>query len=405
MLLVLLAAGSSSRMKTSSKKEWLPLGSGSVLSEALKAFLLALPNLRLKAIAIAVNEGGLEDAKRAVNLDPSIQGLLRGIPLFFCTGGKTRQESVLLSLEALDQANNGAGGSLFDSEGALVLVHDAARPFVSKNVILRVIDGASHYGAAIPAVPAVDTQKQLAGDGFIAHHLERRTIAASQTPQGFVFKKLLACHKLASATDREFTDDSEVWDAFPDATGGMRVRVVEGDVRNKKITFQSDIPSARQQLRVGLGEDLHRLVAGKKLLLGGVEIPSPKGEEAHSDGDVLLHAVCDALLGAAGMGDIGEHFSDTSEKWRDADSKELLRTVWNEVRGEGFALVNLDCVVHLEKPKIAGFKDAIKFSVAGILDVSPSQMSVKAKTNEGLGDIGKGNAVSVSCVCLLERHI
>ena len=399
VLLVLLAAGSSSRMKTAVKKEWLPLGSGSVLSEAFRAFLLALP---LKAIAIAVNEGGKEDAKRALNRDPSIQGLLRGIPLFFCTGGKTRQESVLLSLEALSQANKDVGGTLF-SESALVLVHDAARPFVSAETILRVRDGASRYGAAIPAVPAVDTQKQLAGDGFIAHHLERRTIAASQTPQGFVFEKLLACHKLASATDREFTDDSEVWDAFPDVTGGMRVRVVEGDVQNKKITFQSDIPAARRQLCVGLGDDLHRLVAGRRLLLGGVEIPSPKGEEAHSDGDVLLHAVCDALLGATGGGDIGEHFSDTSEKWRGADSRELLRAVWDDVRREGFVLVNLDCVVHLEKPKISVFKEEIRHSVADLLDVSPSQVSVKAKTNEGLGDIGGGNAVSVSCVCLLEK--
>ena len=400
MLLVLAAAGSSSRMKTGGKKEWLPLGSGSVLSQSLKAFLLALP---LKAIAIAVNEGGKEDAIRAVNRDPSIQGLLRGIPLFFCTGGKSRQESVLLSLEALSQANKDAGGSLFDGEGALVLVHDAARPFVSKEVILRVLDGASAYGAAIPATPAVDTQKQLAGEGFIAHHLERRTIVASQTPQGFVFTKLLSCHRLASATEKEFTDDSEAWDSFPSVTGGRRVRVVQGDERNKKITYQSDIPTARRQLCVGLGEDLHRLVAGRKLLLGGVEIPSPKGEEAHSDGDVLLHAVCDALLGAAGRGDIGEHFPDTSERWRGADSKELLRTVWDEVQEAGYSLCNLDCVVHLEKPKLSGFKEAIKHSLAELLGVSPDQLSLKAKTNEGLGDIGAGNAVSVSCVCLLEK--
>ena len=400
VLLVLVAAGSSSRMKTGIKKEWLPLGEGTVLSESLKAFLLSV---KPKAVAIAVNEGGKEDARRSLAADASVESLLRGIPLFFCTGGKDRQQSALLSLRALDQANAQCGGSLF-GEDAVVLVHDAARPFVPKETILRVLKAAGSYGAAIPAIAAVDTQKQITGDGFVAHHLERRTIAASQTPQGFHFRTLLERHERAATSARRFTDDSEVWDTFADATDERRVRVVQGDERNKKITFQSDIPATQGQLRVGFGEDLHRLVSGRKLLLGGVEIPSQKGEEAHSDGDVLLHAVCDALLGAASMGDIGDHFSDTSEKWRGADSKELLRVVYNEVRVEGFALVNLDCVVHLELPKLASYKERIRDSVAQLLGVSPAQVAVKAKTREGLGDIGRGEAISARCVCLLERR-
>ncbi|MCR4822329.1 MAG: 2-C-methyl-D-erythritol 2,4-cyclodiphosphate synthase [Treponema sp.] len=156
-------------------------------------------------------------------------------------------------------------------------------------------------------------------------------------------------------------------------------------------------------IRVGLGYDKHVLTEGRKLVLGGVVIPFDKGEAGHSDGDVLLHAITDSLLGASGLGDIGSYFPPEEAKWKDADSKSLLKTCWNDVKKEGWSLVNLDCVIALEKPKFIPFRDQVCQSIADVLEVEKNQIFVKAKTGEKLGDIGQGRAVEVWCVALLER--
>jgi 2-C-methyl-D-erythritol 2,4-cyclodiphosphate synthase len=156
-------------------------------------------------------------------------------------------------------------------------------------------------------------------------------------------------------------------------------------------------------MRVGLGRDLHRLAEGRRFLLAGVEIPACKGELGHSDGDVLAHAVTDALLGAAALGDIGEMFPPSDPKWKDAPSMDLLGIAWNRVRGSGWRLVNLDCVVSVEKPRILGHREAIRASLAKLLEVSPEAVMVKGKTGEGLGPVGEGLAVEALAVCLLER--
>lgn len=156
-------------------------------------------------------------------------------------------------------------------------------------------------------------------------------------------------------------------------------------------------------IRVGLGYDKHRLVEGRRLMLGGVEIPFEKGESGHSDGDALLHAITDALLGAGGLGDIGSYFPPDEPQWKDADSESLLKTCWRDVLGAGFALGNLDCVIALEKPKFLPYREQVRESVAQILGVEKSQIFVKAKTGEKLGDIGEGRAVEVWCVALLEK--
>jgi 2-C-methyl-D-erythritol 2,4-cyclodiphosphate synthase/2-C-methyl-D-erythritol 4-phosphate cytidylyltransferase/2-C-methyl-D-erythritol 2,4-cyclodiphosphate synthase len=154
--------------------------------------------------------------------------------------------------------------------------------------------------------------------------------------------------------------------------------------------------------RIGLGQDLHRLVPGRRFLLGGLEIPADKGEDGHSDADVLIHAVIDALLGAAGLGDIGELFPVSDLVWKDADSTVLLKIAFDKVKRAGWRIVNLDCVVICEKPKIFPFRDAIRASLAAVLEIDPDAVMVKGKTNEGLGDIGKGRAVEALAVCLLE---
>ena len=156
-------------------------------------------------------------------------------------------------------------------------------------------------------------------------------------------------------------------------------------------------------IRVGLGTDLHRLVEGRKLLLGGVHIPFDKGEHGHSDGDVLLHAITDSLLGAAAISDIGELFPPSDEKWKDADSKKLLASAYEHVKGQGWSIENIDCVIKLEKPKFLPYRQAVRESIAGILEIEPSQVFVKAKTGEKLGDVGAGESIEAEAVCLLSK--
>ncbi|MBR6215598.1 MAG: 2-C-methyl-D-erythritol 2,4-cyclodiphosphate synthase [Spirochaetaceae bacterium] len=156
-------------------------------------------------------------------------------------------------------------------------------------------------------------------------------------------------------------------------------------------------------IRVGLGTDLHRLVEGRKLMLGGVHIPFEKGEHGHSDGDVLLHAITDSLLGAAAISDIGELFPPSDEKWKNADSKKLLASAYELVKGQGWSIENIDCVIKLEKPKFLPYRQAVRESIAGILEIEPSQVFVKAKTGEKLGDVGAGESIEAEAVCLLSR--
>ena len=292
---------------------------------------------------------------------------------------------------------------LLINKNSIVLIHDGARPFVSKKIIQDVISTTQEFGAAVPAIQPVDTQKEIAPDRTISRHLVRKNLGAVQTPQGFLLEPLIECHKAAFQKKLEFTDDPEVWDAFPDFTGGKKVHIVEGSEKNKKITFIQDISKETKMVRIGIGTDLHRLVEGRKFILGGVEIPSEKGELGHSDGDVLLHAISDALLGASGIGDIGSYFPSEDPKWKNADSAELLKKIWADVKSEGWTLGNLDCVVETEKPKLLPWREKIISSIADILKADSKNIFVKAKTNEKQDAVGAGNAIKAYCVCLLEK--
>jgi 2-C-methyl-D-erythritol 4-phosphate cytidylyltransferase/2-C-methyl-D-erythritol 2,4-cyclodiphosphate synthase len=297
---------------------------------------------------------------------------------------------------------------------AYVLIHDGARPWIKRELIEKIIEGAIKYGAAIPALPLVETPKELgrsAGEvKFIKRHLRRENLCIVQTPQGFAFPEILAAHEKAAEKEEkegfEYTDDAEVWGEF---TG--QVAVISGDPENRKITYPEDLETAAngktlaKMHRIGIGRDLHRLASGRKFLLGGVEIPSDKGELGHSDGDVLTHAVCDAILGAAGLGDIGEFFPDSDPAYKDADSMELLKRAWKRVNAQGWRLANLDCVVCCENPKVLPHRDTIRSSLAKALDADPSLVFVKGKTAEGLGPIGNGEAVEALAVCSLESGL
>jgi 2-C-methyl-D-erythritol 4-phosphate cytidylyltransferase/2-C-methyl-D-erythritol 2,4-cyclodiphosphate synthase len=284
----------------------------------------------------------------------------------------------------------------------IVVIHDAARPLVSDAVIRRTVVAAAETGAAIAALRAHDTVKDTDGKGAITATLPRDRIYLAQTPQAFRVQVLRDALRL----DGEATDEAMLAER-----AGHTVRVVDGDPRNLKITTPGDLTMAEQlagaaqapALRIGNGYDLHRLVAGRLLILGGVRIPFDKGLEAHSDGDVICHAVTDAVLGAAGAGDIGRHFPDTDAAWKNADSIELLRRASVIVRDAGYGIVNVDVVVIAEKPKLAPHVEAIRDRVASALGCESSQVSVKGKTNEGVDSMGAGESIAVHAVALLTR--
>lgn len=398
LILLITAAGSSHRMG-GGKKEYMPLGNGTVLSECARSFVLAFSFDML----VVTCPAGMESAARdALYADSVVRDALGATRLVFAAGGATRQESVRNGLIAAERELQGMAAA----DSALVLVQDGARPFTGAAVIAEVLRAAREHGAAAPAVPPVDTQKESLDGRTISRHLKRSDVVAVQTPQCFDFYALLKAHRQAAADCAEFTDDTEIWDAFANADGTRPVRLTAGDIANKKITYMQDMTEKRiaSALHTGFGYDLHPLVAGRALLLGGVRFESDKGEAGHSDGDVLLHAVADALLGASAMGDIGSFFPPEDARWKDADSASLLRTVWRRVTAEGWALCNLDCVIALERPKFLPRRDEVRQSIARILGVPAENVFVKAKTGEKMGEIGRGEAVAAWASCILERH-
>ncbi len=285
----------------------------------------------------------------------------------------------------------------------IVVIHDAARPLVTSGIISRTIDAAAEYGAAVAAVRSTDTVKRGDASGLVLETLRRDEIYLVQTPQAF----RVAVLRDALAIGGDATDEAMLVER-----AGHRVRLVEGDVRNLKITTAGDLAAAERLLgmstpglgmRIGNGYDLHRLVAGRPLILGGVTIPFDRGLQGHSDGDAICHAVTDAVLGAAGAGDIGRHFPDTDPSWKGADSVDLLRRAIALTNEAGYAVGNVDVVVIAERPKLAPFVDAIRARLADALGCEASQVSVKGKTNEGVDSTGAGESIAVHAVALLVR--
>ena len=306
-------------------------------------------------------------------------------------GGATRAESVLLGLRA-------ASGRC-----RLAAIHDAARPFVSERVITQAIEAARQYSAAAPAVPVVDTVKEQCG-GVVQRTLARDTLAAIQTPQVFDRELVLAAVSAAVASHAPITDDCSAVEM-----AGGRVVLTQGDPLNRKITTPEDLIFARAMLRgeeehamrIGHGYDVHRLAPERALILGGVQIPFELGLLGHSDADVLVHAVMDALLGAAALGDIGKLFPDTDERYAGADSIVLLGEVRAALAQAGFAPVNIDATVLAQRPKLAPFIEKMRANIAAALDIAPECVSVKATTEEKLGFTGAGEGIAAHAVCLV----
>jgi 2-C-methyl-D-erythritol 4-phosphate cytidylyltransferase / 2-C-methyl-D-erythritol 2,4-cyclodiphosphate synthase len=409
MIVVIVTAAGRSERFGGGKKELERLGSRSVIDRAVAPFA-TLRDLGL--LVVTAPSGGIESIRAA--LSPETRSAL-GERLVIVEGGASRRDSVRAGLEAIANAYGirAAEGRAFrassiptELENAVVLVHDGARPWASPELAASVARAAAEKGAAIPVLPLSDTPKSVSPDGKVTGHPTRSSLAAAQTPQAFRFVPLLEAHRKAAAEGFDCTDDAELWARYAGP-----VFWVKGETENRKITFRADLglddaeAKSATALRVGQGWDLHRLVPGRRLMLGGVEIPSELGEEAHSDGDVLLHAVIDALLGAAALGDIGSHFPPEDESWRDADSRRLARTAAELVRGAGYEIVNIDCTVVLERPRLGPHRDAMRASMAEALGVDSSAISVKAKTSEGVDAAGEGRAIEAQAIVLLNKRI
>jgi 2-C-methyl-D-erythritol 4-phosphate cytidylyltransferase/2-C-methyl-D-erythritol 2,4-cyclodiphosphate synthase len=304
-------------------------------------------------------------------------------------GGEHRQDSVRNGLAALA----GAGPRR-------VLIHDAARPFASAALIDRVIAGFADAEAIVPVLPVSSTLKQVDGSGAVTATVAREGLAAAETPQGFVFDAIFAAHLKAATRAERFTDDAAVA-----AWAGIPVRAVAGDPANVKLTTAADIAAANRLLageealrlgdvRVGVGYDVHPLGAGHQVMLGGVAIPHTRGLIGHSDADVVLHALTDAVLGALGDGDIGQHFPSSDPRWKDASSDRFLADAVARVAARGGRIAHLDVALVAEGPKIAPHRDAIRASIAAICGIAIGRVGVKATTSEGLGFIGRGEGVS-----------
>jgi len=307
-------------------------------------------------------------------------------------GGATRQESVWAGLRELSAGMD------------CVLIHDAARPFVGPRLIEACAAAARAYGAAVAAVPVTDTLKLAVGK-LVRGQVDRGDLWAAQTPQGFRVEVITQAYEQAQRQGTVATDDAALVEA-----SGHPVRLVMGSPRNIKITYPEDLELAETlvraqascaQMRCGVGYDVHRLVEGRRLVLGGVEFPGPRGLEGHSDADVLTHAICDALLGAAGLGDIGQHFPDSDPRWAGADSVELLRQAAAIAAAAGFRVVNVDAVVVAEEPRIAGHVARMRERLGAALGVAPEMVSVKGKTGEGLGFIGAREGIASHAICTI----
>lgn len=380
---VLVAAGSSTRMGFDKLR--FDLGGESVLRRSVRAFEEC--PLVSEIVLVAGNNA---DWLRAETADCTKT-------VRIVRGGATRAES----------ARNG----VLAAKGELVAVHDAARPFVSRTVIEAALHEAAEWGAAAPAVPVKDTVK-LAGAGngketpencLVEATPDRNCLYAVQTPQCFDRQAYLAAlDELPPEQFLRLTDDCSLFEQT-----GRTVRLTRGDYSNLKITTREDLPRPAdkgvKQMRVGHGYDVHRLVEGRKLILGGVEIPFEKGLLGHSDADVLAHAVMDAVLGAAALGDIGKHFPDTDPAYAGADSLALARAVAELLKKEGWRVENIDATLLCQRPRLAPHIPAMRENLAAAFGVEAGAVSVKATTEEHLGFTGEGLGIAAHAVALIER--
>lgn len=370
-------------------KQFLRIGGRTILERTVNRFLeqdfpdrlvITLPqaqmqegiNLLRKAGIDAGTEGQSAEHESRVN-----------VPVTVVPGGSARQDSVWNALQYLQKQG-------FE-EDDLVLVQDGVRPFTEDQTIQDVLLRAEKAGAAIAALPAVSTIRHIT-EGT----LDRSKLYSVQTPQGFQFGLLIRAFEAAAKDHFSGTDEAGLVERI-----GVLPEIAEGTPSNIKITTPEDLQKMSGEIRIGTGFDVHRLVEDRKLILGGVEIPYEKGLLGHSDADVLVHALMDAMLGAAALGDIGKLFPDNDPAYAGADSMKLLARVCEVLKEHGWALGNADMTVICQRPKLAGYIQEMRQRIAEVCGVSEGRISVKATTTEKLGFTGRGEGIAAEAVCTI----
>ena len=372
---ILVAAGRGLRAGAGGPKQYRTIGGRTVIHRALAAFAehpeVAIVQPVVNPDDIAAFNAAVSDQRCALPVN----------------GGATRQGSALAGLEALAP-----------HQPDIVLIHDAARPFVSAEVISRAIQSANKTGAAIPVVPVTDTIKQVTASGDIRATPDRAALRIAQTPQTFKFDVILDAHRRAARERSDFTDDAAIaeW-------AGLTVTTFEGDVANMKLTTPEDfvreearLAAALGDIRTGTGYDVHAFGDGDHVWLCGLRVPHTKGFLAHSDGDVGLHALVDAVLGALADGDIGSHFPPSDMKWKGASSDRFLKYAIERVIARGGRIANLEVTMICERPKIGPLRDPMRARIAEISGVDISRIAVKATTSERLGFTGREEGIAAT---------
>jgi len=384
---IIAAGGSGRRFGGERPKQLLDIGGRPMLERSVRVFL---EHPLVHEVVIALPEALIHDLPEYLR-SAEIDGA--GTPMRVVTGGARRQDSVSNAFAAASAVSD------------IIVIHDAARPFASADLIGRTIAAAAENGAALAALQARDTVKETEAGRYVRRTLVREDIYLAQTPQAF--RREVLRDALAVAADA--TDEAALAER-----SGHRVHIVEGEATNIKITTPDDLLMAEtiarraapaRTGRAGIGYDLHRLVEGRPLILGGVTIPFERGLLGHSDADALCHAVTDAVLGAAAAGDIGRHFPDTDPMWKGASSIDLLRRAAEIVRAHGFEVGNVDASIIAERPKLAPYIDAMSANVAAALGIAADRVSIKGKTNEGVDALGRGEAIAVHAIALVRSLV
>jgi 2-C-methyl-D-erythritol 4-phosphate cytidylyltransferase / 2-C-methyl-D-erythritol 2,4-cyclodiphosphate synthase len=371
-IVIIVGAGRGHRFGGDIPKQYLMLGGVPVLRRTVSAFLSHPDIDAVRPVIHPDDETFFRDAVAGLDvLDP--------VP-----GGATRQDSVRLGLESVE--------TLAPSK---ILIHDAARPFVAADVITGVLDGLNTYTGAIPSLPVTDTLKRGSGS-LIRETVDREELYRAQTPQGFRYGELLAAHRKAAGL--ALTDDSAVAEH-----AGLDVVITPGSEDNFKITTQEDLDKAERMVssgetRTGLGFDVHQFCRGDGVIICGVKIPFDQSLLGHSDADVGLHAITDAILGAIGAGDIGMHFPPSEPQWKGEPSDTFLRHAGNLVVERGGSISNIDITIICEKPKIGPHRETMKTQISKILSVSPDRIGIKGTTTERLGFTGRGEGVAAQAI-------
>ena len=371
---VVVAAGRGLRAGGNLPKQYRQLAGEPVIRSSLSLFAWHGQIGAVQTVIHPDDRGDYEAAAKGLRL-------LAPVP-----GGATRQASVRAGLEALSAR-----------APDIVLVHDAARPFCSAELVSRAIVACGETGAAIPALEVTDTIKRVDADGYVAGTIDRASLRAVQTPQAFAFPALLEAHRRAAKEGREdFTDDAALaeW-------AGLKVAVFAGESGNMKLTTDEDFAKAEARriasladLRTGNGFDVHAFGPGDHVWLGGLKIPHDRGLTGHSDADVALHALVDAILGAIANGDIGKHFSPNDPRWRGAPSDQFLKFAVERVTKRGGKVAHLDVTIVCEEPRIGPHRDAMRKRIAEIAEMAIERVAVKATTSEQLGFTGRKEGIA-----------